>query len=113
MGGRTDFDTCVVPESRIYTALLTIQPNAKATTVYILDRTARVEVDLNIAVGSLDRANKGLCGNRKSDVGIGMGIIEGAARVSMECHRIKDFIMDPLHNINFTSSRPIGSGQPC
>ena len=113
MGGRTNFDTCAVPESCIYTALLTIQPNAKATAVCILDRTARVEVDMSIAIGGLDHANKGLCGNRKSDIGISTRSIEGAARISMECHRIKDFIMDPLHDVNFASCRPIGSGQPC
>src|SRR5258706_7183151 len=112
-GGRTNFDTRAIPESCIYTALLTIEPDSKATAVCILDRTARVEVDLNIAVGGLDRANKSLCGNRKSDVDISTRSIEGAARVSMECHRVKDLVMDPLHNINFASCRPIGSGQPC
>ena len=113
MGERTNFDTCVVPESGEYTALLTIQPNAKATAVCILGRAARVEVDQGITVGGLDSANESICGNRKSDVGISTRSIEGAAWVGVECHRVEDFIMDPLHDIDFASCRPIGSGQPC
>ena len=111
--GHTNFDTCVVPESRVYTALLTIQPNSKATAVCILDRTARVEVDQGIAVGGPGRTNESIGGNRKSDVGISTRSIEGASRVGMECHRVKNLVMDPLHDVNFASRWPVGSGQPC
>lgn len=113
MDGHTKFDTCFVPESRVHTALLTIQPYPKATAVCILDRTARVEVDQGVAVGGLDRTNESIRGNRKSEVGVNTRSIEGTARVGMECHRVKDLVMDPLHNIDFTSRWPVGRSQPC
>ena len=110
--GRTNPDTCVIPECCIYTSLLAIQPRTKATVVCILDRTAGVEVvGPRIAVTGLDRASESIGRNRKPFVGIGTRRIDGAAWVGMEGHRVKNVCIGALHNMNFASRWRVGSGQ--